>query len=87
MSETVRGFEPASDGTAAGVQFRVECLASDLTRRQAQAIEDREIRKLAKPPNSTPNTRPWNDPLLGGTAEDAAANAVAKYYRDHGKWV
>ena len=71
----------------AGVRFRVECLASDLTRSQARAIEDREIRKLVKPLNSTPNARPWNDPLLGGSAEDAETNAVAKYYRDRGKRV
>ena len=63
--------------TEAGIAYRIECLASGLSRDEARTRRDAEIRALTKPLNGTPNARFWRDPLDPPPEQ----SAVAKYYR------
>lgn len=61
----------------AGIAYRVECLVSGLSRNDARARRDAEIRALTKPLNGTSSARFWHDPMDPPPEQ----SAVAKYYR------
>lgn len=65
----------------AGIDYRIECLVSGLSRDEARARRDTEIRARTKPLNGTSSARFWHDPMDPPPEQ----SAVAKYYRQREK--